>query len=70
MKVHERIKFYINAEGLKQKVIAQKAGYSEKQFSAMMRGIRKINADDYEKICVALNCEPNDFMGEQKTEGM
>lgn len=63
MRVHERIRFYIQSEGLKQKVIAKKAGYSEKQFSAMMRGVRKIGAEDYEKICIALKREPNDFMG-------
>ncbi len=62
MKVYERIKGYIGEEGIKQKVIAKKAGYSEKQFSAMMRGTRKINADDYEKICIALGKKPNDFM--------
>ncbi len=63
MRIYERIKLYIQDEGLKQKVVAKKAGYSEKQFSAMMRGNRKIDADDYEKICIALGKEPNDFMG-------
>lgn len=62
MKVYERIKIYIGEEGIKQKTVARKAGYSEKQFSAMMRGNRKIDADDYEKICIALGKEPNDFM--------
>lgn len=69
MKVYERIKTHIKDEGLKQKSVAKKAGYSEKQFSAMMRGARKINADDYEKICVALGKEPNDFMGTDRQGG-
>lgn len=62
MKINERISLYIRESGLKQKVVAEKSGYSEKQLSAMLRGTRKMWADDYERICIALGKEPNDFM--------
>lgn len=71
LKINERISQYIRNAGLKQKVVAEKAGYSEKQLSAMLRGTRKIWADDYERICVALGKEPNDFMsvsGQDQTQ--
>lgn len=68
MKINERISSYVRESGLKQKVVAEKAGYSEKQLSAMLRGNRKIWADDYERICIALGKEPNDFMCLQKGE--
>lgn len=62
MTAAERIADYIRKSGLKQKIIAEKAGYSEKQLSAMLNGNRKMWADDYERLCIALGKEPNDFM--------
>lgn len=62
MRVHERIRKYIKETGLKQYVIAKKAGFSDKQFSAMMTGRRKIYADDIEKICSALGVAPDTFI--------
>ena len=62
MEINERIALHIRNTGIKQKIIAEKAGYSEKQLSAMLRGNRKLWADDYERLCIALGKEPNDFM--------
>lgn len=62
MKVYERIKIYIKESGLKQKVVATKAGYTEKQFSEMLNGKRPLYADDVEKICVALGVPPDTFI--------
>lgn len=60
--IAERIADYIRTAGIKQKVIAQKAGYSERQLSAMLNGNRKIWAEDYERLCKALGKDPNYFM--------
>lgn len=68
MKVNERLYQYIRKTGLKQKVVANKAGYSEKQLSSILRVTRKMWADDYERICIALDKEPNDFMKVGKEE--
>ena len=62
MKPYERIASYIRLSGLKQKAIAERAGYSERQLSAMLNGKRKLWADDYERLCSALGKTPNDFM--------
>lgn len=62
MKVHERIRKYIQEAGLKQYVVAEWAGFTKKQFSAMMTGRRKIYAEDIERICSALKVPPTTFI--------
>lgn len=62
LKIPRRIRGYINNVGLKQRVVAQKSGYSEKQFSAMMTGRKKITAVDIERICFALDVSPSEFI--------
>lgn len=61
MKINEQIKTFIDEKGFKQGAIARKAGYSEKLFSAMMTGKRKIYAEDIVPIAKALDVEPNDL---------
>lgn len=56
------LKGIINEKGLKQKAIANRIGWSERQFSDMMCGRRKISPKDIGKICLALNVEPNDLI--------
>lgn len=53
----------INEHGLKNKAIAEKAGYSEKQFSNMLNGRRVITWIDIIKISNALEVTPNDLFG-------
>lgn len=62
LKIPRRIQGYINNLGLKQRVIAQKSGYTEKQFSAMMTGRKRISAEDIERICLALDVSPAEFI--------
>ena len=62
MEIRQRIKNCIDEKGLKQYIIARKAGFSQKQFSAMMTGRRKIYADDIEPICAALNVAADEFI--------
>ena len=62
LKIPRRIQGHINDIGLKQRVVAQKSGYTEKQFSAMMTGRKKITAVDIERICFALNVSPSEFI--------
>ncbi len=63
MNTAERLKFIIRNSGFKQKVIAERAGYSEKQLSALVTGRKKMYAEDVSKICVALNITPNQLYG-------
>jgi len=50
-------------KGLKQRAVAAKAGFSEKQFSALMNGRRIIKDIDVMAIAIALNATPNDLFG-------
>lgn len=68
LKIPKRIQEYINSEGLKQRVVAQRAGYTEKQFSAMMTGRKRIYAVDIEKICLALDVSPLEFIKPESLE--
>lgn len=49
--------------GLKQRSVAAKAGFSEKQFSALMNGRRIIKDTDVMAIAIALDATPNDLFG-------
>lgn len=61
MKVCDRLKLYINRNGLKQKNIAEKSGLTENQFSMILNGKRNVSADELEIICNAMNANPNDI---------
>ena len=62
MVVQSRIADYIRKMGIKQSVICEKTGISVWALSAMLTGNRRMTADEFEKICIALEKEPNDFM--------
>lgn len=61
MKVCERLKLYISNKGLKQKSVAEKAGFTENQMSQILNGKRNISADELEIICNAMDAKPNDI---------
>lgn len=62
MNVQSRIAQYVSANGIKQSFIVEKTGLSKNAISAILNLNRKMSADEYEKICKALNKAPNDFM--------
>ena len=62
MSVNERINTHIKKTGLKKCFIAEKAGYTPKQFSEMLTGKKKIYVEDLERICQALKCSPETFI--------
>lgn len=51
----------IRDKGIKQYVIAKKAGYNEKTFSAMLNGRKLIKACDIPPIANALEVTPNEL---------
>lgn len=53
----------INERGFKNKAIAEKAGYTEKQFSNMLNGRRTITSTDVLRLSNALGVTPNDLFG-------
>lgn len=58
----QNIKKLIEMKGFKKKAIAEKMGYSENQFSALLNGRRKVSLEDIIQICNLLEVEPNDII--------
>lgn len=65
--VAKKLKEYITEMGLKQGVIAKKAGMTDGQLSGVLTGRYKLKADDFFKICDAIGVEPERF--NPKNEG-
>lgn len=62
MRVYQKVREYIDKNGIKQCVVAQKAGISNNTFNAIMNGKRTLYADDLRSICLALNVSPELFI--------
>lgn len=62
MRVYEKVRAYLDDNGLKQVTVAQKAGISKVTFNAIMNGKRTMYADDLRAICLALNVSPELFI--------
>lgn len=56
----------INERGLKQRAIAERAGFSKQQFSDMMNGRKIIKPCDALAIADALGVTMNDLFGTEK----
>lgn len=59
--IADNIKHILQMKGLKQKYISEKAGYTEKAFSAMLNGRKIITDIDVQAIATALDVTPNDL---------
>ncbi len=62
MGVYEKVRSYIDENGLKQVSVAQKAGIPKATFNAILNGKRILYADDLRAICLALNVSPEVFI--------
>lgn len=62
MRVYEKVRTYIDENGLKQVAIAKKVGISQTTFNAILNGKRTLYADDLRAICIALNVSPELFI--------
>lgn len=61
MDVGANIKVLMARKGLKQKYVAEKAGFNEAEFSKLLNGKRGINAAVIPAIATAIGCTPNDI---------
>lgn len=59
----ERVSQIIKAKGYKQCVIAEKAGFSPKDFSNLLCGRKTFKTEYVNPICNALGVTPNDIFG-------
>ncbi len=64
--VYEKVRAYIDENGIKQVAVAQKAGIPKVTFNAIMNGKRTLYADDLRAICLALNVSPELFIEVRK----
>lgn len=62
LRVYEKVRTYIDDNGLKQISIAKKAGIPKSTFNAILNGKRTLYADDLREICIALNVSPELFI--------
>ena len=62
MRVYEKVRAYIDEQGLKQKTVAERAGIPNVTFNAIMNGKRTLYADDLKAICIALQVSPEFFI--------
>lgn len=62
MHVYQKVRAYLEDNGLKQKAVAEKAGISNSTFNAILNGKRTLYADDLRAICLALGVSPEIFI--------
>lgn len=56
--VYESINAAVKDSGIKQKYIAERVGITESMFSAMLAGRRKVDVDEFFKLCQVLGKTP------------
>jgi transcriptional regulator with XRE-family HTH domain len=62
MKMCERLRLYIEANGFRMNFIAERAGIHPKRFYRLMNGSAPLTADEYETICRdGLSLDPGHF---------
>jgi transcriptional regulator with XRE-family HTH domain len=66
MQIYEKVKKYIVENGLKQVIVAKKAGISAGTLSSILNGKRTMYAEDLRALCCALNISAEAFMDTQK----
>lgn len=59
------IRKYLEEKGITQEWLAQKIGMSKQAMSATLKGTRRLTADEYVDICVALDLSMDYFKDTQ-----
>lgn len=62
MKMYEKLKKYMEDKGIKQNYISEKTLIPENTLSMIFNGKRKLSADEFEAIVLALNANPSVFI--------
>lgn len=66
--VGQRIKAYLNNNGIKQSFLSEKTDISNSILSAILAGSRKIEIMEYYRICRALNVDMLTFIVDGEAE--
>lgn len=68
--VNESIRAAVVDSGLKQRFIAEAIGMSEPTLSAVLSGKRKVDVDEFFRLCKVLNKSPNELYSYNRRQGM
>ena len=60
--LYQKIKTYMEQRGIKQKAVAEKIKMNPNTFSATINGKRKLLAEEYFSICIALDVRPEELL--------
>lgn len=63
--IWQKVREYIEEKGFKQAAIARKASMTRQALSDSLNGKRQISADEYVRICDALDVSTNFFTQER-----
>lgn len=66
----QKMRDVIRNKGIKQKVLAQKAGLTESQLSSILSGRRKCDVEEYVKLCEFLEVPFATFMNNECSKKM
>ncbi len=62
MVVQQRLAEYVRNNGIKQTFLVEKTGIKQVKMSNLLNSKVELTADDFERICVALNVDPAKFI--------
>lgn len=66
MKIHKRLRSFIDSEGILLKKVAERSGIEQKRFYRLMNGTSEMSVDEFEAICRnGLNIEPSYFFAKK-----
>lgn len=65
MRTYEKIKKYMDDNGIKQVYVSEKTGIPENTLSIILNGKRKLYADELISIILALGIDPSYFIDSQ-----
>ena len=61
MSINSKLKEYMDERGIKQSFLCEKTGMTADSVSRILRGSRKISAEEFLKICTVLKLDPRFF---------
>ena len=62
MRVYQKVRAYLNDNGIEPQSVAEKIGMSNSTFNTILEGEATLYADDLREICYALNVSPEEFI--------
>ena len=63
MKIYEKIKMYMDDNGIKQNYVADKSNIPKNTLCMIFSGKRRLYADEFVSIVLALGVDPNYIIG-------